>query len=651
MKFGNRTLAYLLTVTLMMTVMSGTTAAASEKLDEWKSPQEAVSEMTWGVNLSDLYITDVPYHDGYPVGYYDFSSVSSAEFEFAAWFWDTTFVGVGWGLHNSTFSVSIPFPNYTQNSADWIGGLFTLGILGGDELKDLSVTLSDSKITKNGETVGDISFLDCTYPLNSNIQSNSNNNNTYWLWLGGQNTDDDNFSSRLPAPSPELNGAIFETTVTLSSTTSMTKEEKADHFFQYQRTAMAPEELTDLFLDQGANVVRLPVTWTPFINDQTFEIDEAWLKKVQVEVDYLLSQGAYCILDMHNDYLGRSFVGVSDGNGGWTDLHWENEWMYGKYKEYVDARYAAVWEQIATYFKDYPQKLILESFNEPVMDYIQNPPLWDSSSYGHPFDEEVARVNELNQLFVDTVRTTGGNNSKRLLCVAPANYNQHTMLESFRFTLPKTNGKVDENLIVQLHSYSAMEVNGDGTFNPNFDYVSGTKALFDDVEEFWSRYPDVPILIGEVGVAHNGTDEQLAQRVAHYFAEAEKRDIPCLWWEDYFTGNPAVQYWLYDKAAQEWARPQILQAIKDALGITSLDVTVNVNGTSHSFTNPFHDACTVYASIYDEDGKLLAVSSADKSDRNAVNLSMTVANLPEAYSVKVFLLDSASFRPLTEALQ
>ena len=148
-------------------------------------------------------------------------------------------------------------------------------------------------------------------------------------------------------------------------------------------------------------------------------------------------------------------------------------------------------------------------------------------------------------------------------------------------------------------------------------------------------------------MAHNGTDEDLAPRVAHYFAEAEKRDIPCLWWEDYFTGNTAVQYWLYDKSAQEWGRPQILQTIKNTLGITetSTTVKVSVNGTKHSFTTPYSEECTVYAAVYDESGKLLGIT-ARSFDGSAVDLSLTIQNLPRTYSVKAFLLDTESYCPL-----
>ena len=644
MKAGKRFLSFLLVCTLLLTLLCGMTATASGETEVWKTPMEAVSEMTWGVNLSDLYIATNNPVDGDPVGYYDTSALASKTFDFCMWFWNGEFAWKTCEAPESTFSISFPITEYNDNTS-WLTDLFSLGIIADGQLTDCTITLSGSKITQNGTTIHDCSFLDQTYDLSRSTQANGERI-THWLWQGTQ--DQGTISAQLPAPSPDLNGAHFETTITLGNANAMTPEEKADFFFQRNRYPMDPEDLTDLFLDQGVDVIRLPVTWTPFINDQTFEIDQAWLEKVQIEVDYILSQGAYCILNMHNDYLGCSFVGVPDGNGGWTDLHWEDEWMYGKYAEYVHARYTAVWTQIATYFKDYPQQLILESFNEPTMNWHgDNPPLWDSSKYQYAFDEQVARVNELNQLFVNTVRTTGGNNGKRLLCIAPANYNTYPQLAYYRLTLPKTNGDVDENLIVQLHSYEAMEVNGDGTYNPNYNYVAETKKLFDAVEEFQSRYPDVPVLIGEVGVAHNGTDEDLAPRVAHYFAEAEKRDIPCLWWEDYFTGNTAVQYWLYDKSAQEWGRPQILQTIKNTLGITetSTTVKVSVNGTKHSFTTPYSEECTVYAAVYDESGKLLGIT-ARSFDGSAVDLSLTIQNLPRTYSVKAFLLDTESYCPL-----
>ncbi len=43
--------------------------------------------------------------------------------------------------------------------------------------------------------------------------------------------------------------------------------------------------ITDAFLEQGVNVIRLPVTWTPFVDNETFKIDKSWLQVVKSEVD------------------------------------------------------------------------------------------------------------------------------------------------------------------------------------------------------------------------------------------------------------------------------------------------------------------------------------------------------------------------------
>lgn len=67
-------------------------------------------------------------------------------------------------------------------------------------------------------------------------------------------------------------------------------------------------------------------------------------------------------------------------------------------------KFAGLWKNIAERFRDYDERLIFESFNE-VLDEQDR---WNGSdTEGH------GRINDLNQLFVDTVRATGGGNTDR----------------------------------------------------------------------------------------------------------------------------------------------------------------------------------------------------------------------------------------------
>ena len=370
--------------------------------------------------------------------------------------------------------------------------------------------------------------------------------------------------------------------------------------------------------------MRLPVTWTYLVDNETFEIDAVWLEKVQEMVDYFLSKGIYCILNMHNDYLQYSYVVDESG------VRWERLWMYPQYSEYVNSRFAAVWTQIAEYFKDYPDKLIFEVCNEPAMYWYES----DSTAYPDHFDKQVSKINELNELFVETVRKTGGKNSTRLLGIAVAGYDNYQFLD--RLELPD-----DDYLIVQLHSYTELEPSGT-------TYQTATDRLFDAVDTFVKR-TGVPVMIGELGATHSGVnDSTLASRAEYFFTRARQSGVPCLWWEDSFDAG--TYHWLYDKKNHQWGRPLTLKAIKDALGI--LTVNVNINGSDEWLSCSFDGACTVAAAVYDGEGRMLDCASIDRATGDSyITLNLAPPQSSGRTELKVFLLSQDSHVPLTGVLK
>lgn len=498
--------------------------------DEIKTPAEAIAEMTWGVNLADLYIVDIG-RKGSTTGYYP----PAEPFGLAIWFWNEDFEWLAeWEPHALTFPVSVDLPAYTGGGInEWVGGLFTVGAMTTSLDQRVRVTLSDSRIVKTDGTVIRLPEMDREYDGITADGPDENGWCSYQLDYGQRD------EPVLPKPGAELDGARFETTVTVPEpeNPSAAMAKKVEHFFECYREKMPGEEAADLFLEQGANVIRLPVTWTPFVNDETFEIDKEWLEAVRTEVDYILSKGAYCILNTQNDYLEYSFVGD----------HWEDQWMTEPYREYVDERFAAIWTQIADYFKDYPHRLIFEPCNEPTM--------WTAD-----YDLEMERVNELNALFTKTVRATGGKNATRFLCLAVGCYNQYPSLS--RLELPD-----DPDLMVQIHSYNAIERDPDMTDYDYEGYEKETDKLFAVVDDF-VKQTGVPVIVGEVGVSHREPDETQAPRVSYFFQRAKQSGVPCLWWEDCFYTDDLSYLWLYDKRAGKWGRPMILQAIQDAAGPT-----------------------------------------------------------------------------------
>lgn len=303
--------------------------------------------------------------------------------------------------------------------------------------------------------------------------------------------------------------------------------------------------LIHMVREAGFNAIRVPVTWYPHMGDlhlpprttswnpdswEGYDIDKAWMARVKEVVGYVLDEGMYCILNVHHDTGAESAA--------WLKA---NSAVYEKYKE----RYAKLWEQIATEFAGYGEKLVFESFNEMLDPYgTWNAPK-DPSSY--------AAINSYNADFVATVRATGGNNAHRNLVL---NTYAASPTESglSSFVIPKDS--IKGHIIVQVHSYApynfAMnEQSGQTTFDQNGkNEISRQFQLLD-------RYfvnKGIPCLIGEYGTtASNRTETEMCKQAAWYIKNSCKYDIPCFYWMVLTDGN--------DRSVPQWTKEMLMNTI------------------------------------------------------------------------------------------
>ena len=269
------------------------------------------------------------------------------------------------------------------------------------------------------------------------------------------------------------------------------------------------QELIHCVKEQGFNAVRVPVTYLHFM-DEEGKIDEVWLARVKEVVDYVLAEEMYCIIDIHHD------TGAGD-----------NAWIVADpylYENGMAQRFAYAWQQIAEYFKDYDDRLIFEGMNE-VLDASRN---WGGST---PENYEV--INQLNQVFVDTVRATGGNNAQRnLVVVAYGNSSHESQISGF---VPP-HDTAENHLVIGIHVYEP-----DGFCNGN-DVVwdEGDEATLDATFEriygnVVQKY-QLPVIVGEFGARELNESEAYKKErsaFAKYFVEkAHARGIACFWWDD-----------------------------------------------------------------------------------------------------------------------
>ena len=187
-------------------------------------------------------------------------------------------------------------------------------------------------------------------------------------------------------------------------------------------------EIIALVKSLGFDSVRMPVTWGEHISaDGT--IDPEWMARVKECVDYVIANDMYCIINLHHD----------GGASGWIKAC-ESSW--NQYNE----RFGNIWTQIATEFKDYDERLIFESMNEVLNEKANWNPNATESKAANVY------INKWNQLFVDSVRATGGNNQTRNLVVMTYAGSGDANVLANDFALPTDS--VKDHLIIEVHNYS-----------------------------------------------------------------------------------------------------------------------------------------------------------------------------------------------------
>lgn len=294
--------------------------------------------------------------------------------------------------------------------------------------------------------------------------------------------------------------------------------------------------------DAGFNTMRVPVTWGLKIDDDNgYQIDDAWLSRVQEIVDYAVSQDMYVILNIHHDGAEQT---------GWLRIAYEGEQF-----EQVKEKFAAVWRQIAERFRDYDEHLIFEDMNEVCGD--------DPSEAGYLHD--FRNIEALNQLFVDTVRATGGNNARRWLTVVPRYTNIDNVLnEKYGFTMP-TDSCEPQHLMLTVHDYD-YSFGIQATMGATYWSQEKALALAKKMEQLQAIYVDhdVPVLLDEYGAVYKKNDGNRAYYYEAMCRMASKCGIvPVAWdigWYD-DAQDPDYAFTHFYRATGEEREPGIINAM------------------------------------------------------------------------------------------
>ncbi len=301
------------------------------------------------------------------------------------------------------------------------------------------------------------------------------------------------------------------------------------------------EHLVEALVNAGFRTLRIPVSWHNHLSaDGT--IDEAWLDRVREVASWAYDRGMYVIVNIHHD----------DGA----------DWYYPDtaHAESSEKYMRTVWTQLAAKFADFDTRLIFESVNEPRLKGTEYEWWWDPDSAS--CRDAMARIVALNQVFVDTVRASGGYNAERYLMVPAYDANPEYACKE-AFTLPADS--VENRIIVSAHAYTpydfALQQPGVSAFSLEGNQKADIDWFMDQLFETWVS-KGIPVLIGEFGAMEkNGNLQDRVDWVSYYVASARARGISCCWWDNHLFSGQGERFGLFDRNTGACVNPEILEAI------------------------------------------------------------------------------------------
>lgn len=301
----------------------------------------------------------------------------------------------------------------------------------------------------------------------------------------------------------------------------------------------------------GFETIRIPVTWHNHLEREegsdTFTISSEWLDRVQEVVDYAYDNEMYIILNIHHDTV--------------EDAYYPDSAHYDQSENYI----RTVWETVADRFRDYDQHLIFESMNEPRL--VGNSYEWNFQESAKECKDSADCINKLNQVFVDTVRASGGNNAGRYLMV-PGYAASLAGVTTDLFVLPTDS--VENKLIVSTHAYTpynfALQSQSESGATDSFPADDGPGKSDIDylVNSLYRKFVSqgIPVVMGEYGARNkNNNLQDRVNYYAYYVAAARAKGITCCVWDNGAFAGDGELFGILNRRKCEWAYPEVVKAI------------------------------------------------------------------------------------------
>lgn len=289
----------------------------------------------------------------------------------------------------------------------------------------------------------------------------------------------------------------------------------------------------------GFKSVRIPITYADHFASEApdYEVDAAWLKRVSDVIDMALERDLYVLTNVHHDSWQWADVTAAD-----TDAKWEA----------LQDKFRKLWVQIGRTLGCKSSLVSFESINEPPA---------ETAEHG-------ARINRLNEIFLEAIAEAGGFNSQRVVTLVGGVMDAAKTTQWFQ--PPASN--ITNPWALQYHYYSPY----DFVFGAWGDTVWGSDedkaAMEADLSIVPGNFTGVPLVIGEFDASPIHTESAARWK-----------------WFEHFTRiatelNTAVMLWdngedNFDREARTWRDQAMVDIILSA-----------VEGTQNSLPDSTVDA-------------------------------------------------------------
>lgn len=294
--------------------------------------------------------------------------------------------------------------------------------------------------------------------------------------------------------------------------------------------------MIDAVKNAGFNVLRIPVTWEGHFSETgEYLIDEAWMNRVQEVINYAIDDQTFVILNMHHER--------------WNSTTHQN-------KDRASLIMEKLWTQIGTRFANYDEHLIFEGMNEPRIYEASASIQWGGNT------EAFEVINHLNHVFVNTVRSLGGNNRHRHLMITTNGAGTSEAILS-ALTIPD-----DRYVIVSVHAYSPYDFAHDKTTVTVWDKNNPSQTnpidgVFNRLYDKFIRH-DIAVIMGEFASRDKSNLDSRLAWLEYYMTKASNIGIPCVWWD---TGQVQtvsnMTFSIFNRATQTWLFPEIVEALME----------------------------------------------------------------------------------------